>query len=309
MKRNILVLGSMNVDFVVNTHSQPLKGQTVLGTGFKIFPGGKGANQAVAAAKAGGSVAMAGIIGDDPFSSILTDSLEDAGVNTGLVKKVKGKMSGCAFIVVDATGNNSIVVVPGANDLWTTQNVDDVFKKSTGTEILLMQLEIPFDVVEFACEKAWGLGMAVILDPAPARVLSKNTRNYVYVVTPNQHEAYEMTGIEVSSVDGAKKAALELKKQGYQRVIVKIGELGSVCAENDYVEHIPAMQVSPKDTTAAGDAFAGGLGVALSRGESLVESCRFASIVAGLSVTREGAQSSMPDLSEINMLWRKNNVG
>ncbi|HHW17540.1 MAG TPA: ribokinase [Firmicutes bacterium] len=300
MKTDIVVLGSLNVDFVVRTRKRPKSGETVLGTDFRIYPGGKGANQAVAAARAGGKVAMAGRVGDDIFAGILTESLTGAGVNTDLVKVTGGVSTGSAFITIDETGENSIVVVPGANYRCDRKDVDDLWPALSAAKVLLLQLEIPLDTVIYAAQKAHSLGVTVMLDPAPATHLPPEIFSLIDIITPNEHEASFLTGREICDTKSARLGALELLSMGVKAAVIKLGGKGLVYGEKDYFDHIPGHKVDVVDTTAAGDAFSGGLAVAICEGKSLGEACRFANAVAALSVTRVGAQTSMPWREEID---------
>lgn len=298
--KDILVFGSLNVDFVVRTPRRPKRGETVLGTEFRIYPGGKGANQAVAASKAGGNVAMAGRVGDDVFSGVLFKSLDDAGVDRDLIKTTSGISTGAAFITIDENGENSIVVVPGANFSCNKADVDDLLPALKESKVFMLQLEIPLNIVTYAAEKAHSLGVTVLLDPAPATNIPSELFQYVDIITPNEHEASFLTGRNVGDIKSARLAALDLISRGVKAAVVKLGSQGLVYGEKNQFDHISACKVNTVDTTAAGDAFSGGLAVAICEGKSLGEACRFANAVAALSVTRKGAQTSMPWRREID---------
>ena len=300
MRRDIVVLGSLNVDFVVKTDVRPGPGETVAGREFNIYPGGKGANQAVAASRAGGKVAMAGRIGDDVFSGILTKSLFDAGVRGDLVRVVPGVSTGSAVIMIDGKGENSIVVVPGANGTVSREDVDALVPVLRSARILMLQLEIPMEQVEYAAMKAHGLGAMVMLDPAPPAKLSEGLLRCVDIITPNEHEALFLTGREVSDIKAARLAASDLVAMGPKCAVVKLGSRGVVFATENAVDHLPGHEVNVVDSTAAGDAFSGALAVAMAEGKSIGEACRFANAAAALSVTRPGAQTSMPWREEID---------
>lgn len=302
MRKDIVVLGSLNVDFVVRTERRPAAGETVPGSDFRIYPGGKGANQAVAASRAGGKVAMVGRIGEDVLSSVLTKSLLEAGVRGDLVRQVKGVPTGSALIVIDNMGENSIVVAPGANGTVSREDVDEMGPVLANARVLLLQMEIPLDVVEYAARRASEAGVMVILDPAPPVALSKDLLRNIDIIAPNEHEAEFLTGRKISDLKSARLAASDLTSMGIGRAIVKLGDRGVVCASDSQVEHIPGHLVDVVDTTAAGDTFAGALAVALCEGKSLIEACRFANAAAALSVTRAGAQTSMPWREEIDKL-------
>jgi ribokinase len=299
----IVVFGSLNVDFVVVTENRPAPGETVTGSSFRIHPGGKGANQAVAASRAGGAVSMAGRIGDDHFSDALTRSLTESRVRQDLIWVTPGVTTGCAVITVDMRVENSIIVVPGANGLTSAQDAERLGDSLDGAGALLLQLEIPFPSVVRAMEKAREKGVPVMLDPAPApdpaHPIPGEVLAMVDVIMPNQHEASVLTGRRVFDPESAGAAALDLLAAGIKRVVVKLGDRGVVCAEGGNVLHIPGHRVKAVDTTAAGDTFAGALAVAMGEGLSLEEACSFANAAAALSVTGEGAQPSMPWRGEI----------
>ncbi|MEM9809199.1 MAG: ribokinase [Cyanobacteria bacterium P01_D01_bin.56] len=293
----IIVFGSLNMDLVVQVPHLPQAGETLLGENFSTVPGGKGANQAVAAARLGASTIMVGRVGDDGFGTALCGSLQTAGVNTELILQTPGA-SGVALINVDKAGENQIVVAPGANG-----NVDstDVQRLPLDIDdpILLMQFEIPLCAVLAAAKKA--KKSCVIVDPAPARTdLPANFYQQVDILTPNQTEATQLTGVQVQGVTTAMEATQVLRQRGTSTVIVKLGHQGVVVASDLEVFHVPAFEVDAIDTVAAGDAFNGGLAVALSEGKQLRPAVEWASAVAALSVTKAGAQPSMPTRDEVN---------
>jgi len=300
LRRDIVVLGSLNVDFVVRTDERPGPGETVTGKEFNIYPGGKGANQAVAASRAGGKVAMAGRIGDDVFSGILTKSLLDAGVRGDLVRVVPGVPTGSAVITIDGKGENSIVVVPGANATVSSEDVDALVPVLRNARVLMLQLEIPMEQVLHAAARARELGAAVMLDPAPPAKLPEDLLRCVDIITPNEHEAEFLTGREISDIKAARLAASDLVAMGPRCAVVKLGSRGAVFATDNAVDHIPGHVVNVVDSTAAGDAFSGALAVAIAEGKSIGEACRFANAAAALSVTKPGAQTSMPWREEID---------
>ncbi|MGE5580096.1 MAG: ribokinase [Bacillota bacterium] len=299
-RRTIVVLGSLNVDFVVRAPRRPAAGETVSGTDFRIYPGGKGANQAVAASRAGGKVVMAGRIGDDVFSSVLTKSLLEAGVRGDHVRVSTRVPTGSAFIVIDGRGENSIVVVPGANGTVTREDVDALGPVLETARILMLQLEIPIPVVEYAASKARAAGVTVMLDPAPPAALPEGLRRNVGIITPNEHEAEFLTGRPVTDPESAKAAAADLTSCGIPRAVVKLGGRGLVYTVGGRAEYLPGHVVEVADSTAAGDTFAGALAAAICEGRSFGEACRFANAAAAISVTRAGAQTSMPWRDEID---------
>lgn len=300
MGTDVVVLGSLNVDFVVRAERHPKPGETILGEDLNLYPGGKGANQAVASARAGAKTAMVGRIGNDPYSSIATRSLAESEVKLDCVLATPGCSTGSAFITVDRTGQNAIVVAPGANSKVSREDVSNAFKKLGPFKVLAVQLEIPLSTVLHGMREARAAGAKVILDPAPAAELGDEFFKFVDIITPNQYEAQFLTGIEISDEFDAARAASILIDKGVRTAIVKMGERGIVCRTENTCFHIPALQVEAVDTVAAGDAFAGALATALSEGWSLEEACRFAVAASGISVTRKGAQPSMPFRAEID---------
>jgi ribokinase len=294
VRRDILVFGSLNVDFVVRTGVRPRPGETVHGVSFDLFPGGKGANQAVAASKAGGKVTMAGRIGDDVFAGILTKSLLEAGVRGDLVKVSPGIATGSAFITIDGNGENSIIVVAGANALSSCEDVDGFLAVLDSCGVMLLQLEVPLESVAYAAQKARERGVAVLLDPAPAAEIPDELITAVDYITPNEHEAAVLTGRSITDIKTARLAASDLISRGVRNAVVKLGGRGVVYATDTSVEHIPGHSVEAVDTTAAGDAFSGAFAVAISEGKSIGEACRFANAAGALAVTKAGAQTSMP---------------
>ncbi|MBT9313777.1 ribokinase [Leptothoe kymatousa] len=292
----IVVFGSLNMDLVVQVPRLPQTGETLLGTNFDTVPGGKGANQAVAAARLGAPTTMVGRVGDDGFGQLLCTSLGATGVRTEWVLATPGP-SGVALINVDDLGENQIVVAPGANGNVDSTDVERLPLEEDGASILLMQFEIPLMAVQAAAKraKAAGEGHCVIVDPAPARAdLPPDFYRWVDILTPNQTEAAQLTGVRVKNVATAMEAAQTLRQRGTPTVIVKLGPQGAVVATDMEVFHVPAFAVDAVDTVAAGDAFNGGLAVALWEKKPLWDAVVWASAVAALSVTQAGAQPSMP---------------
>ncbi|MEW6547442.1 MAG: ribokinase [Bacillota bacterium] len=305
MKADIVVIGSLNVDLVVRTARRPAPGETVSGDEFRMIPGGKGANQAVAAARLGGKVAMLGRVGDDPFGQSLVGSLRAAGVHTDGVLRTPGVPTGTALIIVEHSGQNSIVVVAGANGLLSPADVETAAEVIASARVLMLQLEIPLDTVRKAVELAHNRRVTVLLDPAPARPLPPELLRQVDIITPNESEAAVLTGRQVTDLKSAKLAASDLLRQGANRVLIKLGPRGALLAEGNRFEHCRGFPVEAVDTTAAGDAFAGGLAVALVEGKDLSNAVTFANAVGALSVTRFGAQTSMPSRPEVEQFLRE----
>ena len=304
MERNkIMVIGSTNMDMVVRTNHIPVPGETILGGGFFMNPGGKGANQAVAIARLGGSVLFISKIGDDIFGKQSSQLFDEEGIDTrGLVPDEESP-SGVALITVDGQGENSIVVAPGANANLTPGDLERTLDHIDGFGILLMQLEIPIETVKKAAQLVSGKGTKVILNPAPVPANMHKTKQlfpFIDIITPNVREAEMLTGISVHDVESAQKAAKAIYAQGVENVVITMGRMGAMVMEyGGEMTHIPATVVDTIDTTAAGDAFNGALAVGLSEGKSLLESVRFACQAAAITVTRMGAQSAMPYRNEL----------
>ncbi len=302
----IHVFGSLNVDLVCQTSRLPSPGETMLGQAFHILPGGKGANQAVVAARLGARTTMVGRVGDDEFGQMLIDSLKEAGVDTHNIIVDPSVSSGIAAILVDAVGNNQIVVVPGANGNVDQSDVQRLAQQLQPGDFLLLQFEVPVEVVRAAAAIAKEKGVTVILDPAPAHHdLPERFLELVDILTPNQVEADQLVGFPVIDQSSALDAAQILIKRGVNLAIVKLGVDGALVATKDEHFHQKAFPVEAVDTVAAGDAFNGGLAVALAEGMSLPAAGLFASAVAACSVTRRGAQSSMPTQETVKALLKE----
>lgn len=295
----IIVIGSSNTDLAIKTIRIPEPGETVMGGTFMMTAGGKGANQAVAVARLGGDVAFVTKVGDDMFG----DESRARYVKEGLPEKFllveKGTPSGVALITVDAKGENCIVVAPGANNALTCADVDAVRDEIAAADYLLLQLEIPMEVVEHAAEVAVANGTKVILNPAPAAELSKTLIESLYLITPNRTECQLLSGVAIANEADAGAAAGKLMEMGVKNVIVTLGSKGSLVRTAEGCTVVEACRVESVDTTAAGDVFNGALCVALSEGKDLVEAARFASRASAISVTRMGAQSSVPYRAEL----------
>ncbi|MDR7387036.1 MAG: ribokinase [Armatimonadota bacterium] len=292
----VCVVGSLNMDLVVKVPHLPQVGETVTGGVFSTFPGGKGANQAVGAARLGACVTMVGRVGADPFGAQLVDALRREGVDVAAVGTDPESPTGIAAIGVDEQGRNLILVAPGANARLLPHDVGEaVIARS---QVLLLQLEIPTVTVLHAARVARRHGARVCLDPAPAAPLPEELYRLVDVLNPNEVEAAALTGISIRTLEDAQRAARRLLDRGPRHVVVKLGDRGSYYLSSDEAGHVPALGVKAVDTTAAGDVFAAALGVALGEGRSLRESVQFASCAAALKVTRMGAQS-MPSREEV----------
>ncbi|MEM9150830.1 MAG: ribokinase [Cyanobacteria bacterium P01_F01_bin.3] len=306
---DVVVLGSLNMDLVAQVPHLPKPGETLLGKSFATIPGGKGGNQAVAAARLGARTAMVGRVGNDEMGKALRSRLADENINTQGVNISPRASSGTALIAVSPS-NNQIVVVPGANAEVDDTELDALMYYFEQARVLLLQFEIPLDMVEKAAALGYTAGLTVIVDPAPAQgPLPVDVCEYISILTPNQTEAAILTGQPVEDVKGAIAAAETLQREGIETVIVKMGGMGCVCATAAGSFAVPVFPVDAIDTVAAGDAFNGGLAAALCEFERtpgqpfppsiLKDAINYASAVAAISVTRNGGQTSMPTSAEV----------
>ncbi|MCG3130169.1 MAG: Ribokinase [Phycisphaerae bacterium] len=298
----IVVVGSLNMDLVVHARVIPSPGQTVLGGAFLQVRGGKGGNQAVAAARLGAETAMIGRIGDDAFGESLCAGLIESGVNVDAVRATPGSASGVAMIVVDGEGQNAICVAPGANAALTPDDVRASRDLIARADVLLVQFETPLETVAEALRIARAAGVRTIVDPAPAPSSATHLPGGILradVMTPNESEASVLTGFDVCDEASARAAGRALVALGAQAVAVKLGAKGAVwvAAEREFAA--PAFRVAVEDTTAAGDAFAAGLAMALCRGDDAPSAVRFASAVAAVKCTKSGAQPGLPTVDEV----------
>ena len=297
--KRILVVGSANMDMVVATRRFPMPGETVFGGSFGMFPGGKGANQAVSAAKLGGHVTFVGRMGKDLFRENLTATMRRDGVEMKEVIVDPKEPTGTALITVDGSGQNEIVVVSGSNMRLSSA---DIFRKRAlfkHSSILLVQLEVPVQTVARAALLAQKSGTTVILNPAPARPLPKSLLRRIDYLTPNETELRQLTGTSGSGRHSAVRAARKLLGQGVGNIVVTLGARGAMLVNRDGVHTFPAVRVKSIDSTAAGDAFNGAFAFALAAGRNPHEAIHFANRVAAFSVTRMGAQSSMPRIRDL----------
>lgn len=294
MKNKILVIGSINIDLVVNTPRHPVPGETILGNHFETFPGGKGANQAIAAARLGGNVQLVGRIGFDNFGQLLLSNLKHNQVNTNTVLKVD-QPTGTALITVDQKGQNSIIVVPGANASLTKQDIEDLKDVIKEAKIVVLQLEIPLEVVIHAVDIAYQAGVTILLNPAPATLIPIDTLRKATFIIPNESELAILSGKEINSFSDCRQAANTLFKAGCEQIILTRGEQGAHYLTQDNQIFVPPFKVPVVDTTAAGDAFIGGFAVALANEVDLHTALLHASAAGALAVTKAGAQTSLPD--------------
>lgn len=297
-RRDVLVIGSANMDMVIQSDRFPRPGETVLGNDFAMFPGGKGANQATACARLGGRVHFIGKMGKDVFRDDLTRSMERDGIDLDALLVDDEASTGVAFISIDGSGENQITVVSGSNMRLRPDEIEareDLFRQAA---VVVLQLEIPLETVEKAVELGRKHGATVILNPAPARELPPSLLAKVDILTPNEIEASLLAGLEVDSLDTAEEAARRLLEKGVGKVIVTLGDNGALLVTPDTRRHFPVQTVEVVDTTAAGDAFSGALAFAVAEGRSIDDAIRLANAVATHTVTRLGAQASMPTMEE-----------
>ncbi|WP_210558988.1 MULTISPECIES: ribokinase [unclassified Pseudomonas] len=299
MPANVVVIGSLNMDLVTRAPRLPKGGETLIGHSFATVSGGKGANQAVAAARLGARVAMVGCVGNDDYGVQLRDALLAEQIDCQAVSTVEDS-SGVALIVVDDNSQNAIVIVAGANGAMTPAVIDRFDAVLQAADVIICQLEIPDATVGHALKRARTLGKTVILNPAPAsRPLPADWFAAIDYLIPNESEASALSGLPVDSLQSAESAANQLIAMGAGKVIITLGAQGSLFANGKGFEHFPAPKVQAVDTTAAGDTFVGGFAAALASGKSEAEAIRYGQVAAALSVTRAGAQPSIPTMSDV----------
>ncbi len=296
----ILVIGSSNTDMVIKTEKLPSPGETILGGTFLMNPGGKGANQAVAAARLGGKVTFIAKRGNDLFGNQMTGLLKKEGIDTKYIVQDSELPSGIALITVDSEGENNIVVAPGSNSSLVAEDIPSELLASGKYKILLLQLEVPMMTVEYAALTAAEHGIQVILNPAPAAKLHDYLLRHIWLITPDENEAEMITGIKVKDELSAENAARYFQKKGVKNVIITMGAAGAYLKTESISEMIPGIKVDAIDTTAAGDVFNGALAVAIAEEQELEKAVKFANKAAAISVTRLGAQASAPFRDEID---------
>ena len=300
----VLVVGSSNTDMIIRVPRIPRPGETILGGTFAVAGGGKGANQAVAAARAGGRVTFIARVGDDVFGGQALAGFEADGLDTRFVRRTPGASSGVALINVDDRGENSISVASGANALLSLDDIAEAREAFAAADVVLLQLESPLEAVAAAVRMAREAGRPVILNPAPARPLDDDLLRGVTVLTPNEHEAALLTGLPVENEYDARMAATRLRARGPETVIITLGAKGVFASADGLEGLVPAFPADAVDSTAAGDVFNGSLAVALAEKRPLGEAIRFAQAAAAISVTRPGAQPSAPIRAEIEEFLR-----
>ena len=305
--KNIVVIGSSNTDMVVKTSHLPIPGETVLGGDFFMNAGGKGANQAVAAARYGNRVVFVAKTGNDLFGEQVRKSMKEDGIVTDYVFIDEEHPSGVALITIDQKAENCIVVAGGANMYLKPEDIDKAKEEILGGDVVLMQLETPIETVEYAAKMAAEAGVKVILNPAPAPAepLSKELISNLFLITPNRSEASRLTGIEVTDLASAQRAALALYDMGAKNVIVTLGSEGSLVYDGHMMMRVEAIKVEAVDTTAAGDTYNGVLASVIAEGKSLIDAVHEANIAGAISVTRMGAQPAAPTREEIIAMKKK----
>lgn len=300
-QRRILVVGSSNTDMVIQTDHLPVPGETILGGTFFMNPGGKGANQAVAIARLDGKVTFICKIGKDVFGYQSKQLFEDEGIDVSHIFFDAEQPSGIAMITVDNKAENCITVASGANMNLTPDDLASAQSAINEAEIILLQLEIPMNTVEYVARTAKKQNKKVILNPAPAQPLSEELLKSLYLITPNETEAELITGQKITDVETAIKAASLIRAKGVENVIITMGSQGALVYTGSICELVPAYKVKAIDTTAAGDIFNGALVVAIAEGHGWIEAARFACKASAIAVTRAGAQSSAPYKKEVEM--------
>ena len=296
--KNICVIGSLNMDLVVNVDTMPKPGQTIIGSNFREVPGGKGANQAVAMARLNGNVSMIGKVGEDGFGQTLINSLKNDKVDTTYIQTAKGA-TGVALITVDKNAQNSIVVSPGANFEVKEDDIDNNIEAIKNSDIVVLQLETPLNTIKYALNKAKELNKYTILNPAPAVKLDDEIIKNVDLLTPNETELEIISGVSIETEEDIQKAAQIMIEKGVKELIVTLGSKGSLYINKEKSMFKKAYKVEAVDTTAAGDSYTGALAVALSQDKNIEDAMDFASKVGALSVLKEGAQSSLPTLEDV----------
>lgn len=290
----VAIVGSTNMDMVVNAERIPVPGETILANNFFMNPGGKGANQAVTVARLGAEALFITKVGNDVFGKQSFQLFNQEGIDTRFMFSDPALPSGVALITVDKNGENSIVVSQGANNaLLPGDFTEAVLKELESCKIILMQFEIPMETILFVAQFAASKNIRVIINPAPVQTIPPELLSYAYIITPNETEASWLSGIEIKDTDDAKKSAKTIMDMGASMVIITLGAEGALVCEGNNMTLVPSVKVKAVDITAAGDVFNGAL-VALSKGMSIPDATKFACRAAAISVTKEGAQSSIP---------------
>ncbi|MFZ4452840.1 ribokinase [Salibacterium aidingense] len=295
----ISVVGSINNDIVAVIDQYPKRGDTIFGKEIEYFPGGKGANQATAAARFGRKVRLIGAVGSDYYGEQLINTLQASQVDSTYVKKSDKYATGTAIVTIDSTSENTMFVMKGANEDLLAEDIEIPFKETEDTSVLLVQMEVPQETVIRSMQLAKERNIFTILDPAPAEGITVKALEYADVITPNRQETYHMLGIDVVNVDTAIQAGRTFENMGVKNSILKMADKGAVVYQSGEWCHIPAIPVDPVDSVGAGDAFAGTLACCIEEGIDLVRAARFASVVGALKVTKVGAQVGIPTKEEV----------
>ncbi|MCC3372510.1 ribokinase [Cohnella sp. REN36] len=304
----ITVLGSMNLDVVARVERYPSHGETKLGKGVEMLAGGKGANQAIACGRLGKDVSLIGCAGRDPFGDRLIHSLQKNGVNSEFVKITERASTGTVLVTVDDTAENTMIVIKGANEMLTTQDIDACIGLIRSSSVLLVQMEVPHEVVLYAMTEARKHGVYIILDPAPAEGVTLDMLGFADLITPNKQETKHFTGIDVTDEASAAAAARQLADAGVKNSIIKMAEQGSLIYADGKCTRVKGIRVEAVDTVGAGDSFAGALAVALDDGATITEAVEFATAVSALKVTRSGAQDGIPTRDELDEFCKSRNL-
>lgn len=294
---DILVVGSLNTDLVVRTPRFPQPGETISGEDLQVIPGGKGSNQAVAAARHGSDVSMLGRVGKDNFGDFLLENLKSNQVDSKLIQRDNAS-TGTAIIIVDTTGQNSIIISAGSNGKVASEDVDAA--SFPDFKLLLLQLEIPIPTVLYAAKRAHENGLRVILNPAPAKQLPEELISLVDFLIPNETEVNLLTGLPATDLNSTEQAARTLLERGVKNVIVTLGSKGALIVTSEQITHVDTFKVNVVDTTAAGDAFIGGFATALLKDKSLEDAVRYGCACGALATTKFGAQPSLPTKEEVD---------
>lgn len=298
--KKIVVIGSLNMDSVIETVHMPKVGETISGLGITLVPGGKGANQAFAIGRLGGQVSMIGAVGDDVHGKILKDNLDSTGVDTRSLNIISGETTGQAFITVDREGDNSIIIISGANGLVTKELIDTYISVIENSDIVIMQFEIPIETVTYVKDLAVKKGKIVIVDPAPAvSGLQDGFWKDIDYIKPNETELEILVGRKLNTQHEVEQAAKEMINKGVKHVIVTLGADGCLLISDESTQLFPANKVKAIDTTAAGDSFTAAFALALSEGKTQEEAILFGQKVSSIVVTRKGAQTSIPTRDEV----------
>lgn len=307
-KPKIVVVGSINIDLVVKSSRFPIPGETVIGSDLQTFPGGKGANQAVAASRLGAEVQMVGCVGNDVFGEDLIRNLKKNGVGTDFVRKIGNKSSGIAMIIVSESGENSIVLAPGANMMVNKDLVKKAENVLKNSDALIIQFEIPLDVVFYTIDMAKTFEKKIFLNPAPAQKIPDAILKKIDYIIPNETEATIITGVQVKDLNTAKRAVENLINRGSKSVILTLGENGSLVVSEKEMTRLPAYNINVVDTTAAGDAYVAAFALGILRNFTEKRAAEYANIAGALASTKLGAQSSLPTRKDIEMFLKNKNI-